>query len=593
MAASATAPPDLVREELGRLMDSESMRRAPSHARLLRYLVERRVAGDETALRETSIALEVFRRDPATYDPRTDPIVRVSVRRLRDRLEAHYAHYDAPPKLRIVLPRGGYAPEFVPLPGASAAPAGLAVLRTRNLTGEDAFDPIAHGFAEQLADRLAHAGLPRVVARASVDRAQATTDDPRALGSRLGVPWLLDSTLAREPQNALRLSARLLASDGAVRWVETAVANDGDRYRLVDRMLDSVALRVLDTLPGGARALPAAAQADALPDAARTALLRSRMMLMQRSVPATDEALALAETTASSHPRSADAWAALAAALYSRLSFCDRDPEPLAARAIEAATRALALDPEHVVALRTRAIFVAKADGDFDAARDLFERALRSLPSDTSTRLNYAELLTYAGRFDESLVQLNLARAHDPLSSSVHIARAACLYLQRRYEDADEAWLLCRASGDTSLWTVAGRGMNALAAGRLDDAQAMIGEALAQAPGQPRLVVWQACIHAARGEHDRALACERECAKQSPWLSPAHRAMPAAIRRDRETTLRLIAEALDRRDLGLPFVSMDRALDWLAGDPDYERLRQRSPMWAARAARISPVPDRP
>ena len=583
MGASTKTPPDLVREELGRLMDSESMRRAPSHARLLRYLVERRVAGDETALRETSIALEVFRRDPATYDPRSDPIVRVSVRRLRDRLEAHYAHYDAPPKLRIVLPRGGYVPEFVPLPGAAEAPAGLAVLRMRNLTGEDALDAIVSGFADALADRLAHAGLPRVVARASVDRAQATSDDPRALGTRLGVPWLLDSTLAREQTDGLRLSARLLASDGAVRWVETAVANDGDRHRLVDRMLDSVTLRVLDTLPGGARARASAAPADALPDAARTALLKSRLLLLQRNVPATDEAITLAEEAASSHPRSADAWAALAAALYGRLSFCDRDPEPLAARATEAAARALALDPEQVVALRTRAIFAGKADGDFDAARSLFERALRSLPNDTSARLNYAELLTYAGRFDESLVQINLARAHDPLSTSVHLARAVCLYLQRRHEEADEAWALCRASGDTSLWTVAGQGMNALAAGRVDDAQAMIGDALLRSPGQPRLVVWQACVHAARGEHDRALACERECAKQSPWLSPAHRAMPAAIRRDRETTLRLIAEALDRRDLGLPFVSMDRALDWLAGDRDFERLRRRSPLWAARA----------
>ena len=51
MAVTTAAPPDLVREELARLMDSESMRRAPTHARLLRYLVERQVAGDRAALR--------------------------------------------------------------------------------------------------------------------------------------------------------------------------------------------------------------------------------------------------------------------------------------------------------------------------------------------------------------------------------------------------------------------------------------------------------------------------------------------------------------------------------------------------------------
>jgi hypothetical protein len=96
----------MIEEELERLAASDALRRAPSHQRLLRYLVERRIAGDDAALRETAIALDVFRRDPSTYDPQVDPIVRVNIGRLRERLEAHYANYDRPPKLRIVLPKG-------------------------------------------------------------------------------------------------------------------------------------------------------------------------------------------------------------------------------------------------------------------------------------------------------------------------------------------------------------------------------------------------------------------------------------------------------------------------------------------------------
>ncbi len=95
------------------MVDSDALRRAPSHMRLLRYLVEKRIAGDAPALRETPIALEVFRRDPATYDSRRDPIVRVTVCRLRARLASHYAGCEMPPMLRIVLPKGRYAPEFV------------------------------------------------------------------------------------------------------------------------------------------------------------------------------------------------------------------------------------------------------------------------------------------------------------------------------------------------------------------------------------------------------------------------------------------------------------------------------------------------
>ena len=48
-----------------------------------------------------SIGIEVFHRNPATYDPNSDPIVRVNVSRLRERLVKHYAMFEAPPQVRI------------------------------------------------------------------------------------------------------------------------------------------------------------------------------------------------------------------------------------------------------------------------------------------------------------------------------------------------------------------------------------------------------------------------------------------------------------------------------------------------------------
>ena len=46
---------------------------------------------DFGALRETTLALDVFRRDGATYDSAADPIVRVEMTRLRSRLAQYYA----------------------------------------------------------------------------------------------------------------------------------------------------------------------------------------------------------------------------------------------------------------------------------------------------------------------------------------------------------------------------------------------------------------------------------------------------------------------------------------------------------------------
>ena len=588
MSDPSPLPPALIQEELSRLIDSDALRRAPSHVRLLRYLVESRVAGDDTALRETSIALEVFRRDPTTYDPRTDPIVRVTTGRLRDRLESHYARFEAPPKLRIVLPKGRYAPEFVAQDGAAGSPLGLAVLRTRNQTGDDKLDGVCNEYADQLADRLARLGMPRVMARGSVDSAEAMSRDLAVIGAQLHVPWLIDSTLSREQKQELRLSVRLVqAADAGVRWVETSVASDADVYQLVDRMLDVASLRTVETLPSGAELRAAASMPPGLPAPQRAALDQARLLLLQRTIPATDQAIALAESVAHEHPEAPEAWAMAAAAQYSRMSFQDRDPTPLIERLRSTADRALALDPDQPTALRTLAIILGKHDYDARAAEHLFERALRTLPHYTSARINYAELLTLQGKYDEALAQLNLARLYDPLSATVHLARAICLGYQRQFDMAREAFALCRAAGEASLWILTSAGMNELWAGNLDAASALIGEAVARFPDMPAPLVCDACLHAARGDAERARAIDRECAVRYPYFAPANRAVVAALLHDRDAALQWLAQALGVRDVTLLAATTLPAFDWLADDADFRELRSRCAIWAHRSAAIA------
>ena len=79
--------------------------------RFLRFVVERKLAGQQQDIREFVIGMEVFDRDPS-YDPKIDTIVRVEARRLRKKLEAYYAGPGAGDRVRIDVPRPGYAPVF-------------------------------------------------------------------------------------------------------------------------------------------------------------------------------------------------------------------------------------------------------------------------------------------------------------------------------------------------------------------------------------------------------------------------------------------------------------------------------------------------
>jgi TolB-like protein len=104
-----SADPDLVREQLDRILSSDVFATAGRHSRLLRYLVERTLAGEGGQLKEYVLGTEVFDRAD-TYDPRIDSIVRVEVRRLRSRLEEYYREQGADDPLVIVIPRGNYVP---------------------------------------------------------------------------------------------------------------------------------------------------------------------------------------------------------------------------------------------------------------------------------------------------------------------------------------------------------------------------------------------------------------------------------------------------------------------------------------------------
>ena len=66
-----------VEDDLRRLLASRVFARAVRLRELVRYIVAATLADETNRLRETSIALDVFRRDPARFDPARDPIVRV------------------------------------------------------------------------------------------------------------------------------------------------------------------------------------------------------------------------------------------------------------------------------------------------------------------------------------------------------------------------------------------------------------------------------------------------------------------------------------------------------------------------------------
>ncbi len=105
--------PDEVRAALARLLGSEEFVSSPRLADFLRYVVETTLSGRADEIKGYTIAVEALGR-PASFDPQSDPIVRVEATRLRRSLERYYTGAGATDSIEIFIPKGAYVPLFRP-----------------------------------------------------------------------------------------------------------------------------------------------------------------------------------------------------------------------------------------------------------------------------------------------------------------------------------------------------------------------------------------------------------------------------------------------------------------------------------------------
>jgi hypothetical protein len=100
------------RAALAAVLTSATFENKPRLANLLKYICEKHFDGDTDAIKEYSIATDVFGRSHS-FDQATDSIVRVEVFRLRKKLREFYAGEGADHPVEIVVATGHYRPEFV------------------------------------------------------------------------------------------------------------------------------------------------------------------------------------------------------------------------------------------------------------------------------------------------------------------------------------------------------------------------------------------------------------------------------------------------------------------------------------------------
>src|SRR5262245_46488792 len=193
-----------IRHQLDRILNSDPFQQSQRRQRFLEYLVTETLAGRGERLKAYNVALEVFDR-PETFDPITDPLVRIEAARLREKLREYYGTDGQDDPIHIDLPKGTYTPQIEfrrehspriargkvsATQEVSSTIPSVAVLPFDDLSADQNLGYLGDGVAEDIITALSRFPDLVVVARGSSFAYKGKAIDMRQIGKELGVDYI-------------------------------------------------------------------------------------------------------------------------------------------------------------------------------------------------------------------------------------------------------------------------------------------------------------------------------------------------------------------------------------------------------------------
>jgi len=444
---------------------------------------------------------------------------------------------------RFIAPVNGAVADRQSAPALNTTHDSIAVLPFINISVDTENEFLADGISEEIINALAQIRELRVVARSSAFSFKGKHIDPRVIGEQLNVRTVLEGSV-RRVDNRLRITAQLVnAADGYHLWSERYDREMKDVFEIQDDIARSIAERLKVTLKRGGQQPLVKATTNNLE--AYQLYLKGRALLYKRGL-AVPRALECFTQAVALDEEYALAWAGLADS-YTTLGYNGfAHPAATMPKGIDAARRAVALDPSLEEAHNALAMACLMGTWDKVEAEREFVRALELNPRYIQARDWYAlfYLQLSDARLEEGVTQAKLALESDPLSAYAHAlfgficciagrypeGLQACeravaldpesflarwthhmaLYFSQRFEDAVTIGELAASMSGRHPWA-----MGTLAAaladwGKVSDAEAIYTELVARARRSYIPAAVLAMTAAAAGIQDEAIRHARE-----------------------------------------------------------------------------------
>ena len=305
----------------------------------------------------------------------------------------------------------------------------IAVLPFEDMSPEGDQEYFSDGISEELLNLLARIPELRVISRSSAFSFKGQDIHIPTIAEKLNVAHVLEGSV-RKSGDRIRITAQLIdARTDTHLWSETYERTLDDVFAIQDEVAAKVVEQLHVTLLGKMpRSTPVNIQAYGL-------YLQAGHIFALQLADQFDDAIRLLKQATEIEPEFVDGWIMLhyVYAMYGYGAYPERREE-MAALAMEAYDRVLAIDPENSTALAWMAE-KAMADDPVRAAR-LLEKAASIDPTDTVVNWQAIELALELGRLDLAVEVSEYLVVRDPLLFWGHLNLAGYYFQAGRIDDA-------------------------------------------------------------------------------------------------------------------------------------------------------------
>jgi adenylate cyclase len=413
---------------------------------------------------------------------------------------------------------------------ASYGEKSIAVLPFVDMSADKDQEYMSDGIAEELLNLLAKIPQLRVIARTSSFAFKGEKIEIAEIAKKLNVAHVLEGSV-RKSGNQIRITAQLIrASDSSHLWSETYDRSLDDVFAIQDEISAAVVAQLKITLLGAA---PKVKETD---PKAYALFLQARQLQNLVTAEGFAQSIVLYQQALAIAPDYATAWVGLSEIYSVQTRGGLRPFDEGYALAREAASKALAIDPDNAVAHAQLGRLAIAFDGDLAAAARHFERALQLDPANLHILLYAGNLTAGLGRAEESVALSEYVVIRDPVNASSQFAL----------------------------------GIDYLSVGRPDEAMTPLRTALSLSPGMFSAQFWLGSALLRKGEPDAALAAMQLESWEPMRLVGLAMAYHALGRTAESDTV--LAELIDKYDKILAYDiayvmayrgEAERAFEWL------------------------------